>query len=153
MDKIPATAGLSCTESWAAVPTWPHGPSSPGPGREVPMTGPVCASVGGRNDIAAWRKLARRRPLLFECWSRSRNSSSSRNSGNNSSSRDGQQRCDRDAPHTHSPPTADHPPKARMEQLAATARLSCRHGLAKEGRQHVIAEIWNVDLKPNAQAF
>lgn len=46
MDKLPATAGLSCTESWAAVPTWPHGPSSPGPGREVPMTGPVCACVG-----------------------------------------------------------------------------------------------------------
>lgn len=40
------------------------------------------------------------------------------NSGNNSS-KDGQQRCDRDALHTtRSPETTDHPPKARVEQLA-----------------------------------
>ena len=61
----------------------------------------------GRNDIASWRKLARRPPLLFECWYRSSSSRSSRSSGNDSS-KDGQQRCDRDALHTNSPPTTDH---------------------------------------------
>lgn len=40
------------------------------------------------------------------------------NSGNDISSKDEQQRCDRDALHTRSPATTDHPPKARVEQLA-----------------------------------
>lgn len=48
-----------------------------------------------------------------------------------------------------------------MEQLAATGQGTAvmqtgadpTLGLAKEARQHVTVEIWNVDLKPNAQAF
>lgn len=56
-------------------------------------------------------------------------------------------------PTHHPPPTTLPRPGWNSWRPPARAWLSCRHGLAKEGRQHVIAEIWNVDLKPNAQAF
>lgn len=69
--------------------------------------------------MASWTKLARRPPLLFECWSRGGNSCCC---SNDNSSKDGRQRCDRDAPHIHSPSSTHHPPKARMEQLAATGQ-------------------------------
>lgn len=83
----------------------------------------------------------------------------SRNSGTYSNSKDGQQRCDGDAPHTHSTPTTSNQPPHSQGQDGTVGGHRPGHGChagrgrAKEARQHVIAEIWNVDLKPNAQAF
>lgn len=69
----------------------------------------------GRNDIAVWRKLARRPPLLFECWSRSRNGSSSRNSSN------------RGVTALHPTPTR-HPPPASQGQDGTVGGHQPGHG-------------------------
>lgn len=119
---------------------------------------PVTATLTsrGRNDIALWRKLARPRRTYLSVGPEGGGAAAA------AASIKRQGRASRGVTAMHPTSTNDPTPTTLPRpgwnnwRPSVGARLSCRQGRqgpAKEALQHVIAEIWNVDLKPNAQAF